>query len=281
MPAVIRPTGLRRRSPETHRKLCAERPYSLALLPIVTVFQPVYRIHDQPQWGCCVGEALSAGAEARLKRALSGVKLWIDARRRQGDLANANTGTWGDIGIQSMVQRGLSPYEPGEETWSTAKVTQMPDLSDELAADDTRVPVANEHRTIVPGSACLQSVCDALQRGFDIVNGDGLRDPYFSLGLDDIADESCLNGSDNGHEQRVIAYVAPNDTRFPANQRGNAIYQNSWSEAFGGYTLPCTVTLTDGTVLEKGHVIRGCVMVKGACLANAWDRDALSLEGVQ
>jgi hypothetical protein len=282
MPAVIRrATGLRRRSPERHKELLAERPYLATLLPLVTVFQPVLCIHDQAQKGSCVGQALTAGAEARLKRRFSAVDLWTDARRRQGDLADADTGTDSEHAIESMIRRGLSPYVQGEDERPRSEDIRIAALDQELAADEKRIPVANEHRTIGDGHECLQSISDALQRSYDVVNGDGVRDPYFSLSLDDIADDSCLNNPyENGHEQRIVAIIAPNDTAFPAKQRGCVLYQNSWGEGWGGYTLPCTVTCTDGTVLERGTVLRGCILVKGTCVAKAWDRDALELTGL-
>lgn len=278
MPTVTqRTTGLRKRPTDARRRLCAERPYHSSLLSLCTVFQPIFWIHDQASKGSCVGQAYTAGIEPHVQRQLSAVGLWTDARRRQGDLRDADTGTYSEMAIESLIRRGVHPYVEAEDERPTREDTQIADLEDELAADPNRIPASFEHRTLSEGQRTA-SVCDALQRGYVVANGDGVKDPYFNIGLDQVADSNYLNEPNrNGHEQRVSAFIHPDDTRFPSNHRNCFVYQNSWGRAWGGFRVPCDITCTDGSVILGGTILHGCALVRASVLEHAWDCDTLQV----
>ncbi len=280
MPTMItRFTGLQKRPAEVRRRLCADRPYHSAasLLPLGTVFQPVFCIHDQMKKPSCVGQAYAAGIEPHLQRRLSAVGLWTDARRRQGDLANATIGSYSQVAIESLIRRGVHPYVEGEDERPTEQDTQIADLEDELAADSCRLSASFEHRSLSEGTR-TRSACDALQRGYAVAVGDGVRAPYCDMGLDQVADADHLNDPDhNGHEQRVFAFIHPDDTRFPATHRNCFAYQNSWGRDWGGFRVPCDITCTDGTLVQAGSIMYGCALVPASVLERAWDCDALQV----
>lgn len=272
-----RTTGLRKRSEETRRRFAAERSYSGALLSVATVFQPLFITHNQKLKPSCVGQAWTGRIEAHLKRRLSGDDLWTDARRRQGDLNNPDVGTDSEHAIASLVNRGVSDYVPGEDDRPTSEDVKPPTLSQEEDADDHRLDAAaaKNHQVIdAPRRAALS---DALQRGKAVCTGGGVTNNYSSLQTNQVADETMLDPNADGHEEGVLAYIAPEDSRFPKEWRDCAIYQNSWDEDWGGVILPCDITCTDGTFYAAGTLLAGCALVPMSLVDKQWDMDTLDV----
>jgi hypothetical protein len=267
--------SLRRRTPERRAALAATRPYALTLLPVTTVLQPIFRDHNQAQKGSCVGQCYTDGIEPHVSAALSAVDLWTDARRRQGDLANPLTGIYSEHAIESVVNRGVSRYVPGEDERDWGQDQQIATLEQELDADARRIDVTAIHRTIVANRT--PQLCDALQRDYACGFGAGVLDPYMSIGLGAVAGPECWGG-DAGHEQRIVGYVAAGDMRFPIAWRGCFIVHNSWID-WGGLILPCAVTLTNGQALVGGSRLSQCVLVPASVIeTQIWDADALEVK---
>lgn len=267
--------GLRKRSDDRRALLAASRPYHLNTFPLATVLQPVFRLHDQAQKGSCVGQTYTSGVEHHVNLALSAVDLWTDARRRQGDLANALAGTDSEHAIDSLMLRGVSRYVPGEDQRDWGEDQRIPALQQELDADRRRIAVTAQHRTIV--SDRTVQLCDALQRNYACGFGAGVRDPYMAIGRNAVAGPECWGG-DAGHEQRPIGFAAPGDARFPAQWQGCFIVLNSWG-GWGGLVLPCNVMLTSGATLLAGTLLGQCVLVPASVFESLiWDADALAIQ---
>ena len=269
---MTRTTGLRKRSEETRHRFAAERSYGGTLMPLATCLQPVAFVHDQKLKSSCVGQAWTGRIESLTGRGrASAVELWTDARRRQGDLLNADTGTDSHQAIESLILRGLSASAPGEDDRSPAEDRELAALAQELAADDTRIPAATEHR-VIPNNR-VAAVVDALLRGKAVCTGGGVLAAYSYLQPNQVADETQLGG-DEGHEQGVAGYIDAHDDRFPAAWRHCFVWANSWGD-WSGIVLPCDVTRTDGTVARAGTLLEGCALVKASVIDQQWDVDTL------
>lgn len=226
------------------------------------VQQPIARIIDQGNLPSCVGCAMCAGAEAVLgiPPRLSWVRIWTDARRRDGSLADPDNGTWFSSAIESVTKRGLDPEEDGE--WNRVEeMTEPDDLASELAAYDRR-QVGTERWRAPAGD--LDAVEDALSRGLVVAIGTGVKTPYFDFfnrkrspnDVDVVLTNSALGGYSNGHEQRVIA------VEHDSAQRRTWVIQNSWGP-YGGCHLP------------DGSFALGCAKVDDSVMRYTWDTDVI------
>jgi len=227
------------------------------------VQQPIARIIDQGNLGACVGCAMCAGAEAALgiPPRLSWVRIWTDARRRDGNIGGDEDGTWFTSAIQSAMLRGFDPEEPGE--WARAEErTEPDDLDSELAAYDTRQH-DSEHWRCADGN--IDAVDDALERGFCVGIGTGVRDPYFEFFssprspdlVDAVLGTASLGGNSSGHEQRILTVEYVAGTR-------QYVIQNSWG-------------LNGGCHLPDGTFALGCARVSENVVKAAWDCDVIKI----
>lgn len=199
----------------------------------------------------------------------SAVDAWTDARRRDGTLARADYGTYAESVFESLIHRGTSQYIEGEDARPTTEDTRDDDLSGELQAADKRIPETWEHKQIV-GTRTPQ-VIDALGRDRVNVFGTGCRDPFFSLGRDEVVTTKHLGGDQNGHEQGIVGYVA---------SRGLLIGQGSWSESFAGITLPDEISDEEIALLFPcaiGRFLQGCFWMEPDVLEASWDVDVLQV----
>ena len=218
---------------------------------IATVVQPVARIRDQLNTPSCVGQATAAAVHALTGFDGSAISLWTDARRRDGNLGHPDYGTTAETAVESLIKRGLDPYEIEEESRSTAELSEMPDLDDELEAEDRRVSPLVQ-RSIIVGDVAEQKRCivAALQAGEAVLWATGVKDPFFSLRVDEVVTLTHIGADNNGHEMRIVGYDATTD-RF--------LVQNSWGEGWGGCDF-------------EGVNYPGCFLVKANDLISAaWD----------
>jgi hypothetical protein len=192
---------------------------------------------------------------------LSWVRIWTDARSRDGSLKDTDAGTWFSSAVESVTKRGLDPEEPGE--WSNVEeMTQPDDLASELAADDRRQVGSERWR-----ATSLDAVEDALSRGLGVAIAAGVKGPYFDFfgarrspdDADVVLTNSALGGYSNGHEQRLIAVSREDGRRV-------WVIQNSWGHS-GGCHMP------DGTFAP------GCAKVDDSVLLGAWDIDVIEIRG--
>ena len=216
-----------------------------------TVIQPIGRLRNQRSTPSCVGQAVAAAAEALTGFDGSAINLWTDARRRQGDLADPSNGTTAETAIESLIQRGLDPYEPFEEDRTDAQLSEMPSLASELEADDNRLR-PDVTRYIITGSIAAQrlAIVAALQAGHGVLWATGVKDPFFALGPGDVATTAHVGANYNGHEMRFFAYDKLLD---------HFLVQNSWGEEWGGAAM-------------DGVDYPGCFRIEAkAAIASAWD----------
>ena len=263
MTILVRATGLRRAT--ERQQMVAARYVGASPTRAVSypVQQPIARIIDQGSLGACVGCAMCAGAEAALgiPPRLSWVRLWTDARRRDGNISGNDDGTWFASAIQSAMLRGFDPEEFDE--WNdVTEQTEPDDIDSELAAYDTRQTEA-EHWRCDDGN--LEAVDDALERGFAVGIATGVRDPYFDffssprseLLPELVLGTASLGGSSNGHEQRIVG------VEYVAGVRQYFI-QNSWG-------------LNGGCHLSDGTFALGCARVSENVVKSAWDVDVIRI----
>lgn len=225
--------------------------------------QSIERIINQGALPACVGCAMCAGAEALFKTPprLSWVRLWTDARRRDGTLTDNTVGTWFTSAIESAMQRGFDPEEP-EEWAKHVEQTEPDDLDSEMAAYDTRQRAALHWR--IPDGE-LDAVDEAIVRGLCIGIGTGVRTPYLEFfararsedSTDVLLTTDALGGYSNGHEQRIVAVEKVDGAR-------QYLLQNSWGHA-GGAHLP------------NGDFQLGLARVDESVLRQAWDIDVIAL----
>ena len=219
--------------------------------------QSIYSIHEQQQ-PSCLGEALAACIEAKVKLRVSAIGIWREARRRQGKLEEI-TGSRIEYGLEGLVFRGWDPYEPGEEL-NLDEMLRNDDLDSEMAAFDNKEPDLEFHRidTDRTTSAVLFDIDAALKAGCGVVVGSGITQSYMNYHASSPASERVLGtdamgGDQNGHAQRIFAMrLMPDGTR----QYG---VQGSWGVNWGG------MTLADGTWQP------GCCWVKQEVLLGVWD----------
>lgn len=253
-------TGLLPRS-DVERERLVDRAFALgAPVQLDTIIQPIAWIRDQLEKPSCVGQTFAAGIDAMLVRDgkrgppwCSAVDLWRDARRRQGRLEQVLEGTRAEYAIASLLRRGWSPYRQGEDARSVDADNDRPSLDEELFADDRRMPQV-DHYDIGPGSDRVERVVAALQRGYVVGLGIGVRMRFMSPPRDTVLEPDYFDERSNGHEMRVVGYVADMDA---------FMLQNSWGEAWGGF--------------ELDRQYRGCCLVSLDVVHQAWDIDALEV----
>jgi hypothetical protein len=253
-------TGLLPRSGAERERLQDHGFSAGAPVQLTTIIQPIAWIRNQLEKPSCVGQTFAAGVDASLLRAgksappwCSAVDLWKDARRRQGRLDHVLDGTRAEFAIEALIRRGWSAYQLGEDAGSASKDDDKPDLDRELFADDRRMPTVT-HYDIGPGSDRVERVVAALQRGYVVGLGTGVRHRFFNPPRDTVLDDEYLGGNVNGHEMRVVGYVADMD---------GFLLQNSWGEAWAGF--------------ELDRPYRGCCLVSLDVVEQAWDIDALEV----
>jgi hypothetical protein len=271
---TFRLTGLLKRPEETRARFAAERPFvPTAGIVLTTVLQPVAWIRDQLGKPSCVGQAVMGRRDALVGGPPwgSAVDLWTDARRRDGTLAHADYGTWAESAFESLIRRGTSRYKDGEDSRPIAEDTRIDDLSGELEAADTKIPETWEHHQIV--GAVAPQATDALDRDLLVVFGTGCRDPFFSLGRDEVVTTKHLGGNSNGHEQGIVGFHLG---------RGLYIGQGSWGEGFAGITLPSDDIDSEDLVTlfpcAQGRFLPGCFWMEPEVLEAAWDIDVLRVK---
>lgn len=253
---MTRPTGLLPRRPETRRLYAAERAYGDTPQNLATVVQRVSGIRDQRAKPSCVGQALAACVDALDPRAhgvrCSAVDLWVDARRRQGDLEGVHDGTRAEYAIESLIHRGWSPRADGEDTRPEADDARLTSLSAELSAYDHRLTGARHYA--ITGNRVAQTIA-ALRAGLGVVVGTGTRPSYGSPPRDVVLGLEYLGGDDDGHEQRIVGW---------SENRRAFVAQNSWGAGWGG----CVV---------DGVTYPGCALVSPEVIGAAWDVDAIEV----
>jgi hypothetical protein len=251
-------TGRLPHSPNQLAALREKHAYRGLAAVVETVVQPVARIRNQRSTPSCVGQACAGAIHALTGFDGSGINLWTDARRRQGDLDRSDYGTTAEAAIESLIRRGLDPYESGEESRSADEYTRQPDLMDEMEADDNRIsPVAE--RFIVTGTVARQrlAIVDALKAGRAVLWATGVKDPFFGVAFDAVMDASYIGADYNGHEMRIVGYDATSDL---------FLVQNSWGISWGGCML-------------QGEMLEGCCLVRAvAAIECAWDTLVLELK---
>jgi hypothetical protein len=176
------------------------------------------------------------------------VDLWTDARRRQGALEDAGSGTRLEYVIESLIERGWSKERPWENEQSVSKDAAMPPLFAELDAFDKRQKNLRHHS--IAGSDRTRQVVEALARGHGVVFGTGVKNPYFYPRRNTVLGPEALGGDENGHAQRIRGY---------STRRSAFVVQNSWGSYFGGVEW------------EDGRDLDGCVFVSPQVIEEAWD----------
>jgi len=237
------------------------------------MLQPVAWLRDQLGKPSCVGQAVMGRRDALVGSPPwgSAVDLWTDARRRHGALSDPASGTYTEAAFDSLIHRGTSRYKDGEDARPVEQDTQLDDLSGELEAGDTKIPESWEHYQIKVGFVAANSI-DALKRNLLVVFGTGVRDPFFSLGADEVVTTKHLGGGANGHEQGIVGYHAP---------RGLFIGQGSWGIGFAGITLPSDIDDEEIAALfpcAQGRFLPGCFWLEAEVLEQAWDVDVLRVK---
>jgi len=255
---ILFATGRQPHSPQQLANLREKHAYVGAAIVAETIVQPIARIRNQRSTPSCVGQACAGAIHALIGFDGSAINLWIDARRRQGDIDNPDDGTTAETAIESLIGRGLDPYEDGEESRSAADYSQMPALAAELAADDHRIsPVAE--RYIVTGTVAKQrlAIIEALKAGHAVLWATGVKDPFFGLTFDAVADSNFIGADFNGHEMRIVGYDATSD---------EFLIQNSWDKDWCGCNF-------------QGETYAGCFRCRAVdAIECAWDTMVLQLK---
>jgi hypothetical protein len=219
------------------------------------VKQRISWIRNQLQKPSCVGHAFAAGIDGTLGSPpwASAVELWRDARRRQGNLEGILDGTRAEYVIESIIRRGWSPYQSGEDSRpSRDDDNPKGKLSDELFAYDKRQTYAN-HYSITKDR--VAATIDALGKGAIVCGGWGVQDKFFAPPPRKLLDASYLNNNGNGHEMRIVGY--------DADQKG-FLLQNSWGPMW-------SIAEFEGVQEE------GCVLIGEDALLAAWDLDVIKV----
>jgi len=223
---------------EAYRKLRAFKPSSVADAPSeYLISRWDIWLRNQESFGSCVGQAIAGAVETQVGDTprLSGVSIWREARRLQGEIEQIDEGTRVEWGIAAIEDRGYSdPWHPGEdhsevEAGKGATVAGD-DLADELAAYGT-VSHSIEHRTIWGYGDALTSLLQAaLLEDRGIVIATGLRDPFFELVADEVATLEHIGGDRNGHAMLLCGWRTESDGKL------EFMIRNSWN-GWGGATV--------------------------------------------
>lgn len=208
-----------------------------------------YRLHNQEIFGSCMAQAPTAYIEDQVRYAVSGVKPWRDARKLQGDEFDIDQGTTPSMLFQALRECGWSPWHPGEDSDKTEAFREG-NPADDVWGDATRQDGSKLTIAQIVGTVDqrYEAVMAALLDGWGVIFTSGLRDPFFSLGVGELATTRHIGGDVNGHAQR-----------FLGAKGGMPYVQNSWGAAWGGMVLP------------DGLVLNGCYQVERAVLAVLWD----------
>lgn len=218
-------------------------------------------IRDQDSYPSCAGQASIAVTDAMGCFGYgSAIDTWLDSQLRWLKHVDVNQGTYLIHVVESLVNRGVSPYRPGEDTdialagWRGSQDS----LRDELTAHDRRIgEAARRYRIPSYGAARLQDVMAALSAGYGVLGGFGVKDGFCGYEAsartgDRVLSSDELGGSRDGHAMRVVGYTA-------RDGRWIFLLQNSWSEHWGGARLP------------DGCWQPGCCWVEGNVVIEAWD----------
>lgn len=256
---MTRQTGLIQRT-RTAKKAYAGREFVCKGTGAGGVLQRIVSVRDQLAKPSCVGQALASCVDALDPRAArqqsSAVDLWVDARRRQGNLEEVKDGTRLEYALDSLVERGWSPYIEGEDSRPLKDDGRIDSLAGELAAFDHR-SAGVEHFTIEQNR--VRSIIDALSLGRGVVISTGTRPSYFTPPMQTVLGPDYLGGAENGHAQRVVGYDP---------QREAFIVLNSWGANWGG------------CVASFGVVLPGCVFVSHGVIESAWDIDVIDFSNI-
>jgi hypothetical protein len=181
---------------------------------------------------CCVGEAVGGAIAIETGFDSSGVSIWREAHRLQGDIEEIDSGTRVEYGIAAIEGRGYSdPWRPGEDTDKVEQglgaTAAGDDLADELAAFDTAHHKI-EHQILWGfGAERFNLIKQVLLAGSGVVIATGLKSTFFSLGADQVAMLGHVGGNANGHAMLIIGWRG--DNQF--------LVANSWGPNWGGATV--------------------------------------------
>lgn len=246
--------GLLPRQESTRQRYAATCAYAHFASAPKTVMQRISWVRNQLQKPSCVGHAFAAGIDGALGRPpwASAVELWRDARRRQGNLEGILDGTRAEYVIESIVRRGWSPFQPGEDSRSSRDDDNPKGkLSDELFAYDKRQTRAL-HYSITKDR--VAAVIDALSKGFVVCGGWGLQDKFMAPPARKMLDASYFGGL-SGHEMRIVGYDA---------EQNGFLVQNSWGPFWSSARF-------------NGIVEEGCCLIGEDALLAAWDIDVIEV----
>jgi hypothetical protein len=254
-----RATGYQRSRERTVEWWAVNRQYRATAARLTTAIQPVTPIRDQKERPSCTGQTFAAIVDAAnvgtdLPPA-SAIDLWVDGRRRQGDLLDPLQGVASEFVIDSLIYRGWSEAVPGEDERDARLDVQQPDLASELTAYDHR-QIGALHFTISRGSR-KAAVVDALRKGHGVMIGGGCSDAFQSPPAGEILGTAYFgSGTSNGHAMRVAGYDADLDAFLTVN---------SWGESWGGATL------------ADGRHFPGCVLMSPAVIEAVWDVEVIAI----
>ena len=207
-----------------------------------------YRISDQQRFGSCMGHATACCVERQVEYAVSGLDLWRKARFFQGDSHDIYRGTTPQMVWNALREMGWTQWHPGEDG-SKAEAHREGSPADYMHGYETKQRDKLEvYRITGDWQDMLGQITRALRAGYDVVMTSALRDAWFRLGLDDVADERHIGGTEHGHGQAIFGVLS-----------GYPLVQNSHGAAFAGITL--------GGAARLG----GCYRMKPQCLERLWD----------
>lgn len=239
-----------------------------ALSPAEQCFQKIELLRNQWQWPSCIGQGFTSCTDYLTRRSnpkaplASAIDLWRDARWRQGKLERV-VGTRPEYAIESLIKRGFSEYQNGEDLDDVVEPpTEIDDMGDELNAASHRLPEGFAHQLSYPGSSAVATVVTALQDGCAVVKCCGVGSAYANYYASRDADVVVFGPNDAGaygpgHCERVFGY-----------QKVGSSYQfaiaGSWGAGFGG--------------IRCGDVwVPGAAWVNEKSLEACWDIVIISL----
>lgn len=254
-----RATGYQRSRELTRDWWNESRRYGGVARKLETVIQPIVSIRDQKSRPSCAGQAFAAIVDAANvgtdQPPASAIDLWVDARRRQGDLLDPSQGVASEFAIASLFYRGWSPAVPGEDDRDAKLDVEAPDLLAELTAYDHR-QVGAVHFTIPRGNR-KAAIVDALHKGYGVMVGGGCEAPFFNPPAREVLGTAYFGGgAKDGHAMRIAGYDAGRDAFLDQNSWGEG-----WSEA----------------ELSDGRIIPGCCLLSPAVLEAVWDVEVIAI----
>lgn len=273
-------TGLEPRRPEHREMMASEHLFEATELVRETIIQPVAWTRNQRSKPSCVGQTFAAGIDAKLLEAdpsyngpwASAVDLWEDARRRQNRAEAGLSGTRAEYAIASLMRRGWSQYEDGEDRrpFDEDVDGRADSLFDELHGHDTRQILAVNYDI---SRNRVASTIAALKAGHIVGGGWGLKDKFSSVKPNTVLTPDYVDAGRNGHEMRLFAYIE--------SRRAFAIV-NSWGRSMSHFYL-------DGDEVREVKIPRfqtfegsrlrfdGCLLMSEEALEVAWDIDSVEI----